>query len=40
MIYFFEMMDGSVYKTTKYGTAKIFLETNRFDVVKTNFFYL
>ena len=40
MTYFFEMIDGSVFKTTNYGTAKIFLENNRLGVVKTNFVYL
>ena len=40
MTYYFKLLNGKVYRTNKYGTAKIFLETNRFDIVETNFIYL
>lgn len=40
MTYYFKLLNGEIYHINNYGSAMIFLEKNRFDIVETNFTYL
>lgn len=40
MDYYFILINGTCYKTTKYTSAFKFLQKNLLNVVKTNFVYI